>query len=230
MNRRLLIVAVFLLAGAVVNVAVAWVCAIGIDGTQGEPARGLVMVASESWQVTKLTRPGATVIISVRNKGLPQHREIHAGPSPDQLIPPWADQLVTPTQIFRSTEAPAGSRVFEFRILDARGWPMRSLWFESMSQFGEGQTQTNPTPLPAQGALKISSAPPTVASPRVLPLRSIRRGFAVNTLFYAALLWLPFAPFALRRLIRQRRGLCPACAYDLRHAEHKACPECGVTA
>ncbi len=66
---------------------------------------------------------------------------------------------------------------------------------------------------------------------RVLPLRPIRPGFAVNTLFYAALLWLVIpGPFALRRLIRRRRGLCPACGYDLRHGEHEACPECGVTA
>ena len=51
---------------------------------------------------------------------------------------------------------------------------------------------------------------------------------AINTLFYAAILWLLIlGPFALRRLIRQRRGVCPACGYDLRHGEHKACPECG---
>ena len=34
-------------------------------------------------------------------------------------------------------------------------------------------------------------------------------------------------------VIRQTRlfgGVCPACGYDLRHGEHEACPECGVTA
>ena len=66
---------------------------------------------------------------------------------------------------------------------------------------------------------------------RLAPLRPIWPGFAVNTLFYAAILWLVMlGPFALRRLIRRRRGLCPACGYDLRHAEHVACPECGVAA
>ncbi len=49
--------------------------------------------------------------------------------------------------------------------------------------------------------------------------------------FYAAILWVLIpGPFALRRLIRRRRGLCLACGYDLRHGEHEACPECGVTA
>src|SRR4029453_17217101 len=39
-------------------------------------------------------------------------------------------------------------------------------------------------------------------------------GFAINTIFYAAILWLLFAfPSALRRRRRIKRGLCPACAY-----------------
>ena len=63
------------------------------------------------------------------------------------------------------------------------------------------------------------------------PTILILPGFAINTVLFAAILWLLIPdPFTLRRLSRQRRGLCPACGYDLRHAEHKACPECGVTA
>ncbi len=49
-------------------------------------------------------------------------------------------------------------------------------------------------------------------------------GFAVNTIFYATLLWLPFP---VRRFIRIRRGLCPACAYPM--AESDVCSECGNT-
>ena len=30
-----------------------------------------------------------------------------------------------------------------------------------------------------------------------------------------------------RKRTRQSRGLCPACAYDLRGAAHERCPECG---
>ena len=62
-----------------------------------------------------------------------------------------------------------------------------------------------------------------------LPLRPLWPGFAINTIFYAAILWLLFvAPFALRRSQRIKRGLCPKCAYDLRGGNHSACPECGV--
>ena len=41
-----------------------------------------------------------------------------------------------------------------------------------------------------------------------LPLRPIWPGFAVNTIFYAAILWLVIpGPIALRRHIRRKRGL-----------------------
>ena len=65
--------------------------------------------------------------------------------------------------------------------------------------------------------------------PAILPLRPIWPGFTINTPFYAAILWLLIpGPFALRRVIRRKRGLCVACNYDLRHADHDACPECGL--
>jgi hypothetical protein len=51
-------------------------------------------------------------------------------------------------------------------------------------------------------------------------------GFAINSLFYAGILWLLFAaPFALRRRRRIKRGLCPACAYPVGDSE--VCTECG---
>ncbi len=62
-----------------------------------------------------------------------------------------------------------------------------------------------------------------------LPLGPLALGLATNTLFYAAILWLLWsAPFATRHLIRKRRGHCLKCGYDLRHAEHEVCPECGA--
>ncbi len=51
-------------------------------------------------------------------------------------------------------------------------------------------------------------------------------GFAVNTLFYTTILWLLIpSPFALRRFLRLRRGLCPKCAYPM--GESYVCTECG---
>ena len=62
------------------------------------------------------------------------------------------------------------------------------------------------------------------------PYRPLWPGFAINTVFYSFVLWLLFAaPFALRRRLRVKRGLCPKCAYDLRgHSViGDVCPECG---
>ena len=65
-----------------------------------------------------------------------------------------------------------------------------------------------------------------------IPLLPIWPGFAINTVFYAGIVWLLFAgPFVLRRWRRIRRGLCPKCAYDLRGTPRgaaTACPECGT--
>ena len=55
-----------------------------------------------------------------------------------------------------------------------------------------------------------------LGTPVILPLRPIWPGFGVNTILYAGILWpVILGPFALRRLIRQRRGFCPKCAYPM---------------
>jgi hypothetical protein len=59
-----------------------------------------------------------------------------------------------------------------------------------------------------------------------LPLRSLWPGFAINTIFYAAILWLLFAaPGKICRRIRARRGQCPTCAYPI--GASNSCTECG---
>jgi hypothetical protein len=82
---------------------------------------------------------------------------------------------------------------------------------------------------PIGGELFVELIPGLFGS--VIPGRPIWPGFAINTVFYAAILWVLFAaPFALRRWRRIKRGLCPKCGYDLRgSATTNACPECGVT-
>ena len=64
---------------------------------------------------------------------------------------------------------------------------------------------------------------------RAIPFEPIWPGLAINTVFYAAILWGLLATcLALRRLWRIGSGLCPKCAYDLRGSKDaSACPECG---
>ncbi len=60
-----------------------------------------------------------------------------------------------------------------------------------------------------------------------LPKAVVWPGFAINTLFYATLLWLlMYGMSALRRFLRVRRGLCPKCAYPM--GESAVCTECGI--
>jgi hypothetical protein len=62
---------------------------------------------------------------------------------------------------------------------------------------------------------------------RILPL-----GFALNTLFYAAVLLGTVEGVAFaRRRVRRGKGRCPSCGYDRAGlAEGSACPECGAGA
>ena len=63
---------------------------------------------------------------------------------------------------------------------------------------------------------------------RVLALYPIIPGFAINTIFYAAILWGPtLGPFTARRMIRRKRGRCIKCGYDLRGDFSAGCSECG---
>jgi hypothetical protein len=66
---------------------------------------------------------------------------------------------------------------------------------------------------------------------RILPVLPIWTGFAINTVFYGAILWLLFAaartPGAVRRWQRVRRGLCPVCAYPVGPGKSANCSECG---
>ena len=53
-------------------------------------------------------------------------------------------------------------------------------------------------------------------------------GFAINTIFYAEILWLlTLGPFTARRMIRRKRGRCIKCGYDLRGDFSAGCSECG---
>lgn len=64
---------------------------------------------------------------------------------------------------------------------------------------------------------------------KTLPLLPIWPGFAINTIFYAAIAWTLWRiPLHLRRHRRRTRGLCVKCAYSRAGLSPAApCPECG---
>ena len=69
---------------------------------------------------------------------------------------------------------------------------------------------------------------PDIAKRRRLPIMPLWPGFAINTIFYTIILWLPIGGRSvLRRHLRRRGGRGLRCGYDLRGDFAGGCPECG---
>jgi len=110
----------------------------------------------------------------------------------------------------------------------ATGWPLLSAWYSLQRQPFSGRTTV-------EGGIALPYAPKGRYLPvstyqlRALPLRPIWTGLLVNTVFYAALWFIPLGGVGLvRRWRRRRRGQCPRCAYDLAGlTSGQPCPECG---
>ena len=99
---------------------------------------------------------------------------------------------------------------------------MLSLWCE-YEAFGSSL-------MSARGGLTTNFQPQHrmwADTPHVIPYRVYWPGFALNTIFYAAIAWALFAlPFAIRRRRRIKRGLCVRCAYPV--GVGNKCTECGA--
>ena len=246
MRRRLITIAIFLLAGAMVNVAVAWGCAAWLPfevrrpGTRQpgvSPEYAIEFIrrnlsadpdAVEDVSYWRIRRRGALFFCAIRGRVDAEDVErpnIHPSSSPEGLTP----EVLRPRWLQVKRAPPYNDIGLAYRRVFAWGWPLLSLWCEYED------VEVNPFITPriyrVHGGIETSLERiklVTYGGPyaRVLPLRPIWTTFAVNTLFYAALLWgLIPGPFAMRRLIRRRRGLCPKCAYPM--GESTVCTECG---
>lgn len=59
------------------------------------------------------------------------------------------------------------------------------------------------------------------------PVDPLWAGFIVNCLFYTAVVWAALSgPLLIKRWLRRRRGLCPACGYPV--GASPVCTECGL--
>ncbi len=231
MKRRIVLTAIFLLAGAVVNVAVAWACAVWLDRggpIHGSPKDGVTAADDPRWWVWVIDARGSTLVKSWASRDPPRlgalpsdatQEEIDAWLSgkpirvPNDLVPvpAWSRASAMPTE---ANYGQGTAALWE----DAAGWPMRGL--ASLHQEVVGQNAGT------SWGLRFGAAQGFLGLPRVLPLRPIPVGFAVNTIFYAAVFWLLIpGPFALRRFIRVKRGRCVKCGYPM--GESAVCTECG---
>ncbi len=190
MKRRLLIIAICLLLGALVNVAVAWSASISTPTHRALRVYLVDLFPEEQAKVAGNRYDGPTVTLT--------------------LLHPWGAGV---------------PRVSTFpHIFVESGWPTRSM---------EGSMLPDGSLVESYLLTQANVGP---VDYRLLPLRPTWPGFAINTLFYAAILWLLWSlirgPFVLRRFLRRflrlrrgRRGLCPKCAYPM--GESAVCTECG---
>ena len=99
------------------------------------------------------------------------------------------------------------------------GWPTLCMQATS-APIGPGAFR------PAIRILRSLPRAPGVREARYFPLGPKPLLFVTNTACYGAVLWVLLGgPFALRRFLRVRRGLCPKCAYPM--GESAVCTECG---
>ncbi len=234
-KRRIVIIVVFLLLGAIVNVAVAWGVAYWMDpAARVEPTTLLFhnldttmhwWSEEESrphagWYVDRQERTGAMRVTSLWHDRDPSVRWIFTG-KPEADVPSWGQFLLLP-QARTSTGWQYDRRV------EAWGIPMLSMY----STWRDDRRFDTVATLSVERGIELPPATRsglfgTHLAPRALPVIIIWPGFIINTLFYALLLWLLVAaPFAARRLLRRRRGLCEKYAYPI--GVSPVCTECGA--
>jgi hypothetical protein len=213
MKRRLVIILIFLLAGALVNVLVAYGAFLRCRSQN--PARTVGVQAPDPAEIawwrhhrppdldnsdisTALRLPSLGGVVSEFMAGdavkVSERGVVRLSPSSDPLV------LV---------------------VRVAVGFPLHTA-----SGFRYSVT---PSTIPAPLIItQLSMNASTLSSAQGIPTpdHPIWPGVVVNTIFYAAILWpLICGPFVFRRLIRRRRGVCPACAYPIGGAA--VCSECG---
>ena len=215
MKRRLFKLVVFLLLGAVVNVAVAWGCAAWADPYLGEHYQS-TDEGPGYWAVERGGGAGLTLVVSwwggdwAREHGTPRR-------SMERYLPSWVPS--TPPVVTSEQSADV------LQTACAAGWPYRALSGRAVLSYTNNRSQYV---VVAVSGIQLTPVG-TGTHARILPLRSLWPGFWLNTVFYTLILWvLWLSPFAARRIVRLRRGRCIKCGYDLRGAEHEVCPECGV--
>lgn len=221
--KRTVVVALLLLVGgAIVNIAVAWWIALG--GSYDNPSEKATIaatVAERAWHVEVRTYSS--------NRRVTAWLRLPHDASVEQVIAVSADEDKNRRSIRRLPSSSFAQQCFETDddlvqvIVLQQGWPCRAMfcalsapWRDYgheavLSGYYTGKYHDNALGWP----------------PRLLPLRPLWPGFIINTLFYGAILWPLFAiPFAARRALRRRRGLCTKCAYPI--GTSAVCTECGA--
>ncbi len=220
MKRRLTKLLLFLLLGAIINVAVAWGLSVLLIGRAE-----LDMEYIEARDGSAFPEPfGVIRACGIECVYLGFHFE----------LPGWLESKIDlqarPSLDWSTLRS--GSLKKACRLVDAgvvgevgAGWPLKCLGYRVrlLEPDNVDSAVAYDWGLPVERGLND----PLDLPGKILPLRPIWLGFAINTVLYALILVVPLAPFTLRRFIRRKRGHCIKCGYDLRATSGGRCPECG---
>ena len=220
MKRRAIFkLLLFLLGGAVINVAVAWTCGwasmYDLDKTlYGTSTRDRIPPVGMPVHIWRSRGFGVEKLHVMASGSSEFEFGDHYRPL-EEVRPGWVS-LENDLRFSALSEGASEADAL------AQGWPLLALWCEC------------PEYQRIEGGLLLSQVQvgqSFLVVERVVAFRPIWRGLAVNTVFYAAILWILFAtPRAIRRKLRRRRGLCATCGYSLRESVSEKCPECGAVA
>jgi hypothetical protein len=230
MKRVAIKLLVFILLGAIVNVAVAWMAvSIARPMPLGGMFVGLPLENSDEFD------DRAAILISLGWKPTPSDEHTVYTLNWTNLSVFGFDRGLWIEDAQRRPTSHASGKIFVQRrmaaILFVSGWPSRSMcgaiWnsalFDEIPVTCPSWVSSNCIVLDDQRGW----------SDRALPLGPLWPGFAINTIFYAAVLWIIFTiPGSVKRLRRRAKGWCIHCGYDLRGQttsvnEERRCPECG---
>ena len=213
-KRTLRMVLLLLTAGAIINVAVAWGCTLWIH-VKHRSGSAVASVPSEL-----LPRvPSTWMVKSGSDTRFELGYSEYGGPG------------IQVTYLGESGLIPHADNRNSLRMLLVlrAGWPATAVECSGTLDDPFERTAKWNQCIVAPPAWRPQPAMPWLAgrAPRPFPCLFAWPGFAINTILYAAILWLLcVAPFALRRRIRARRGQCPACAYPIGTSD--VCTECGA--
>jgi hypothetical protein len=246
MKRWTIRIFVFLLLGAIVNVAVAWGCAVAF-GSESETQSRLFPGANDEHRPWKALPVNEQAILAVG--GWADKSNIIWAATSYRGFLGWRERYFFPFAEMkgiwgRSTNGPVNAylavKTADTAIVveTTAGFPRQALGAQHFYYpAGTIKRKAVPARIVHVQALALPSLGGVFpkADGYVVPTGVIWFGFAINTVFYGAVLWMLFAaPFALRKWRRVRRGLCPKCGYDLRGGRNRpidaaVCPECGAT-
>lgn len=178
------------------------------------------------WEIHHRDGTGVTLIQSY----VYDHQELFGEEMPQTGILALSAESVTPIWGQRALRRVRGDDSSNWFVL-GYGWPATAFW--SASRF------TGKVYVDLSGVVQhdkrfggLLLRPVTGLNlPIAIPLRPNWPGIVMDVTFNSSVVFLVLMCFALtRRQLRMWHGRCIKCSYDLGHADHRACPECGAAA